>query len=226
MTETLDAVWWIPLLANLLLITFAIWAMSRYEKKQNHQKGLGGPISRPKVVWLGLCVYSWFLFPLLMVAFSKPHFILWNMVFFYALNMWIRGISELLMLYKWKVWKPPMGIGHDIVCFLQTLTFLIIGFGAADLTNTTNQIFVAYGVWVLISLCFEIKHAYSFFHAIKGKTTGEDGIWFADEDPKFRAILWWTRLGNWTLGLSLALLVVLFHFDALGFMPNAPGQLP
>ena len=42
---------------------------------------------------------------------------------------------------------------------------------------------------VLVSLFIEVMYAALFFHAVEGRTVGEDGIWFADEEQaRFRRI--------------------------------------
>jgi hypothetical protein len=61
---------------------------------------------------------------------------------------------------------------------------------------------------VLVSLAVEIHHAWSFFHAVQGRTTGQDGIWFADDEAEhFRAINRNTRRWNWVLGVGVGLFV-------------------
>jgi hypothetical protein len=42
---------------------------------------------------------------------------------------------------------------------------------------------------VLVSLVIEIAYAALFFHAVEGATTGDEGVWFADEEQaRFRRI--------------------------------------
>jgi hypothetical protein len=191
--------------------------LRRFQIKQNVHKSMGGPIALSKVLWLGLCVYGWFFVPFVFVWAGPLAPPLWWTLVSFSVSMWVRGIAELLLLYKWKFWKPPMGITHDVVCFVQVFALLV--WSALDGTrfNYLDWFAFAFSVWILISLVFEVKHASSFFHAILGKTVGDDGIWFADDDPKFQRILYWTRFGNWILIPSLVIILggvlseALFH---------------
>jgi hypothetical protein len=55
----------------------------------------------------------------------------------------------------------------------------------------------AFMLVLLASLAVETYYAAAFFRAVEGRTTGEDGLWFADEkDPRFRRINLVTTLVN------------------------------
>lgn len=178
-----------------------------YSRKQNSAHAMGGPISPPKTYWLGFAVFAWFLLPLCLILAGTHGRAVEVMLGTYAASMWIRGILELLLLYKWKLWRPPMGIGHDILCQV-VLVAQAVAFRDELLASTGRDLVLAlYCLWIFVSLCFEIYYAWAFYHAVNKGTTGEQGIWFADEDPRFRRILRVTRVGNVLLTSTLAALL-------------------
>lgn len=187
----------------------------RYQWKQNKAHAMGGPISPAKSYWLGFAIFAWFFLPLCFILPGEHSRGLEILLATFCGSMWVRGLLEMALLYKWKLWKPPMGIGHDLLCQLvlvvQAIAYWpeIVGARGQDLA------LVAFGLWIFVSLCFEIYYAAAFYIAVKGMTTGDDGIWFADEDPRFRRILAVTRFGNALLsGLLFGILVA---YAALSF---------
>ncbi|MBK6687829.1 MAG: hypothetical protein IPG45_25365 [Deltaproteobacteria bacterium] len=170
-------------LIGAIIVTLIALAFAR---RQNRHRAMGGAISRPKQVWLGLAIFNWFvLAPLIAVDPRTPPVLAWGLGAFGAF-MWLRGAAEMVMLYVTKNWRPPMGITHDVLCIL--LLVGVLGLRSSELTldGPLPVWFLAYYLSVIASLVAEIWFAWAFFHAVEGKTTGHDGIWFADEhDPRF-----------------------------------------
>lgn len=160
-------------------------------RQQNQSDALGGQISRAKCLWLLFALLNWFFLPLLLTLDS--HVIVPSRTLFgiFSFLMWMRGIVEYVMLYWTKNWRPPLGITHDIICIVCLCGGL--WYSRNDFQNlitTPFQQWIYSFFWMLIfSLCVEVLYAVLFFKAVQGKTTGEDGIWFAsEEDPKFLRI--------------------------------------
>ncbi|RYZ46287.1 MAG: hypothetical protein EOO72_02330, partial [Myxococcaceae bacterium] len=64
---------------------------------------------------------------------------------------------------------------------------------------------------VLVSLVVEVAYAALFHQAVEGRTTGEDGVWFADaEQERFR------RINRLTLALNVPLYAALAVLLAVG----------
>jgi vacuolar-type H+-ATPase subunit I/STV1 len=126
-------------------------------------------------------------------------------------SMWLRGLAELYMLYVSKNWRPPYGIGHDVLCLglvLGTLAWHQEHW-AGPLTGEDAWALALVGL-VLASLVIEIVYAALFFHAVEGATVGEQGIWFADEEQaRFRRINRLTFLCNLPMYGALAALLCL-----------------
>lgn len=170
----------------LLLSSLAACAVASYffRRRQNRGHTRGGKISNPKLLWLFFAIWFW-LFECAALAFepSLP-FSVRVICGAHALSMWLRGGVELVMLHVFKNWKPPLGIAHDLFCVATV-------FVLAGVLGVTDWGFWAWGLVVALvfSLCVETLYAWLFFGAVKGQTTGDDGIWFASEDDaRFRRI--------------------------------------
>jgi hypothetical protein len=179
----------------------------RYQRRQNHAHAMGGPITPAKSYWLAFAVFAWFFLPLCLALPSRHHPAVETMLLTFAASMWIRGILEMLLLYKWKLWRPPMGIGHDLFC--QVVLLAQAWWYRDALAGLVGQdaVLASFCAWIFVSLCFEIYYAAAFYGAVQGMTTGDDGIWFADDDPRFQRILAVTRFGNVVLTASLGVIL-------------------
>ena len=187
----------------------AAFGVSFYRKQARGE--LGGAISRAKAFWLPFAIWCWFIVcPV--VAWDGAHLsppLRWALGSFGAF-MWLRGAVEMVMLYRTFNWRPPYGIGHDVACILLLLGVLgVHGGELLALSSSADRWAAALCALVLVSLAVEIHHAWSFFHAVQGRTTGPDGVWFADDEAEhFRAINRNTLRWNWVLGLGVGLFVV------------------
>jgi hypothetical protein len=209
-------------LARALLMgtvpAFAAFGVSFYRKQARGDRG--GAISRPKAFWLCFAVWCWFVVcPVVAwdASWMAPP-LRWALGAF-GVFMWLRGAVEMVMLYRTFNWRPPYGIGHDVACILLLLGVLGAGLDTLrGMEGAGNAWALALCGLVLVSLGVEIHHAWSFFHAVQGRTTGEDGIWFADEEAEhFRAINRTTRAWNWILGLGVGAFVA--RFVTAGWAP-------
>ncbi|NPC73251.1 hypothetical protein [Corallococcus exiguus] len=172
-----------------------------FRRRQNAQGGRGGRISGPKMAWLLYAVFLWFLVcPLVALDASVPleaRVVLGA----FAVSMWLRGAAELYMLYVSRNWRPPYGVGHDLGCIA------LVGAGLVYTGEKWAGVLDGRDVWslalvglVLVSLLVEVAYAALFHQAVEGRTTGEDGVWFADaEQARFR------RINRLTLALNVPL---------------------
>jgi hypothetical protein len=181
-----------PLTRTLLVVMLGVCALlgARFQRAQNRQGTRGGRISPPKVAWLFYAVYFWFIVcPAVAMDPAVPSEARQVLGLFGA-SMWVRGAAEMYLLYVTRSWRPPYGIGHDVLCIL-----LVLGGVAWHRARWLGPLAPG-DVWalvliglVLVSLVIEIVYAALFFHAVDGATTGEEGVWFADEEhARFRRI--------------------------------------
>lgn len=205
MLSPLSRVLILVLLALAALLGFLFW------RKQNVQRSRGGRISPPKLAWLFYAIFLWFLLcPLVALdAAVEPHLRL--VLGGFGTLMWVRGVAELYMLYVSHNWKPPYGIGHDVLC----IVFLLGGLSWYQFHRTgplsrLDAWALSLVSLVLVSLFVEVMYATLFFQAVEGHTTGEDGIWFADEEQaRFRRINRITFACNVPLYAGLASLLAM-----------------
>lgn len=183
----------------------------RFHKRQKCG-ALGGRISRAKAYWLPFAIWFWFVVCPAVGFDAVVHEGARRALLGFGVFMWLRGAAEMVMLYVTKNWRPPIGITHDALCALLVLVLAAPGLAElASGTDTVRELDVwAYGLCgvVLVSLAVEMHHAYSFFVAARGLTTGDDGIWFADdEQERFRKINRTTLVWNVVLTLAVGAFV-------------------
>lgn len=188
--------------AGLVVAALVAW----FGRRQNARRGLGGAISGPKQAWLAYTIFVWFFVCPIVALDRGVHPALRLLLAAFAALMWARGVAELLMLYRWRNWRPPYGIGHDALC----LVVLLAGGASAAAAigphpGALDQRVLALCALVAASLVVEIVYAALFFHAVAGATTGEAGVWFAAEDePRFLRINRLTTMFNLALYAGLA----------------------
>ncbi|MEW5741480.1 MAG: hypothetical protein AB1938_21340 [Myxococcota bacterium] len=166
-----------------------VGAVGWFAGRQNAGGKLGGRISWPKRVWLTFTIWSWLFECAVLALDAGLPFGFRLLVGVHAASMWTRGLLELVMLYRWKNWKPPYGIAHDALCIVSTGA-LAAAFsrdvGPAGPLGWWAPAFVG---MLVFALGVELIYAALFFKAVKGKTTGDDATWFAAEDEaRFRRI--------------------------------------
>ncbi|MGZ3457413.1 MAG: hypothetical protein ACXU86_02790 [Archangium sp.] len=208
-----------PLTRVLILVLLGLSALLGFLfwRRQNVRKARGGSISPPKLAWLFYAIFLWFLLCPLVALDSAVHPHLRGVLGSFGACMWMRGLAELYLLYVVHRWKPPYGIGHDVLCILLVLGglswFQLHREGPLSHLDAWALSLIAL---VLVSLFVEVMYATLFFQAVEGHTTGEDGIWFADEEQaRFRRINRITLACNVPLYAGLAgLLAVAWGFGA------------
>ena len=147
----------------------------------------GGRISLPKIAWLVYPIYAWFLLcPLLALDPGVPRGVRLVLGAF-AVSMWLRGAIEMYLLYKVHRWRPPYGIAHDAFCLALIGGLTAWSWDEVTLEGSAGRCWMFVAV-IAASLVVEILYAALFFQAVHGKTTGQEGIWFADEGARFRRI--------------------------------------
>lgn len=195
-------------LVTLLAITLAF----RFGRRQRAPGASGGGISAPKLAWLAYAVLLWFLVtPLIALDPALRPGFRWILGAFSA-SMWIRGMAELYMLYVTRNWRPPYGIAHDLLCLALLVAGLVFVPDSRPTGTHPMDGWAALLLGLLLtSLVAEVFYAWLFHRAAEGRTTGHDGVWFAADSLRFRAI---NRLTAWLnvplfLGLGALLLGLL-----------------
>lgn len=199
---------------SLVLVAAAALLFARQQNRDDHaHRPIGGRISRPKQLWLAFAVYVWFfLCPSLAIFETDLHRSLRLIYGAFSASMWVRGVTELIMMYGTKRWRPPYGVAHDLA---SILLILVVGLSQwTAIAGLDRPLDLAAGAFLLVvlgSLAVETWYALAFHQAVDGRTTGEDGLWFADrESPRF------TRINRITAAVNVPLYLALFVFLAAG----------
>lgn len=183
-----------------LIVTFMAWRF--YLKQNGDQAWTGGSISWPKSFWLAYTTTTWFLFP--MVLFFQPDFpeALKELFIFHLASWWIRGLLELVMIYKWYNWTPRYGICHDIFHILFCSFFLYKAVQHFDLDNTVSLLAVVFSGMIIFATCAEILFAVMFLK-FRSRQEASENIYFASNEPKWLLINRTTLTVVWIVMLHL-----------------------
>ncbi|MBW3654784.1 MAG: hypothetical protein KY444_01660 [Gemmatimonadetes bacterium] len=163
-------------------VTAAVFAFAR---KQNRGERVGGPISLPKTLWLNYTLVSWFVLPAALLrrgglspgarAALQAH----------LMSFVARGSAEMWLLYRTHSWRVAYGVGHDAFDLALITALLGRGHGSG---READGIARRHLDAIRATLLFEMAFASLFHLAIGGRTKGEDGIYFASNEPQFRRI--------------------------------------
>ena len=181
-----------------MLSAVAIVALAALCGRRQARGGTGGAISRPKLVWLAFAVLLWFLVVHLVALDPAVQPAPRLLLAVFAAGMWLRGLAELFMLYVTRTWRPPYGVAHDVACLLWLGGGLLLWPAARAVgPGPLDPWVLLLLVLVVASLVVETLYATLFFRAVQGKTTGEDGVWFASgAEARFARINRLTEIGR------------------------------
>lgn len=164
-------------------VTAAVFAFAR---KQNRGDRVGGPISLPKSLWLNYTLLSWFVIPATLLrreglspgnrAALRAH----------LLSFTARGAAEMWMLYRTHSWRCAYGVGHDAT----DLAMLSVMMRASreESREGVDGIARRHLDSIRATLVAEMVFATLFNSTVGGRTQGQDGIYFASDEPHFRLI--------------------------------------
>jgi hypothetical protein len=85
---------------------------------QNFAHGLGGGMAFPKLLWLAYALWFWYFLPLLIGCDSRFGSQVRRVYGIFWVNMAVRAVAELWMMYVSHNWHPYWGISHDVFSFL------------------------------------------------------------------------------------------------------------
>jgi hypothetical protein len=170
-----------------LLVAGAVSAVVyRFVRKQNRGERVGGPISLPKSLWLNYTLLSWFVIPA--VLLRRDGLSPGNRAALQAhlLSFTARGAAEMWLLYRMHAWRCVYGVGHDAIDL--AMLSLMMRSGRDGSREGVDGI----ARWHLDSirgtLVAEMVFASLFNSTVAGQTQGQDGIYFASDEPHFRRI--------------------------------------
>lgn len=196
------------LLICLLLICVAVvfyWL-------QNSGQLLGGKIALPKLFWLVYAIVLWFLIPGFLVKRKQtPRH--WRTVFgWFLINMLLRGVVELYLMYVTVNWSPYYGIAHDL------FSIVVLGWLLVFVRHNIHMdCYLGYAAVLITTLMIESVFVMYMINAVSA-----DGhrVYFVPDDASHSVILSFT----WVVVLLLSVYLVDFgrrvlseRFDCRGF---------
>ncbi|HYR12284.1 MAG TPA: hypothetical protein VEQ60_31140 [Longimicrobium sp.] len=158
----------------------------RFARKQNRGERVGGPISLPKSLWLNYTLLSWFVIPAELLrrqglspgnrAALRAH----------LLSFTARGAAEMWMLYRTHSWRCIYGVGHDAIDLAMLSVMMHPGRDGSR--EGVNGVARRHLGSIRATLVAEMAFASLFNSTVAGQTQGQDGIYFASDEPHFRLI--------------------------------------
>jgi hypothetical protein len=192
-------------IAKIVLVIWPLWltvVANFYRRKQNGlNPWTGGQISWPKAFWLAYAIQTWFFLPLFFFQSSTPDFIRYILIF-HLISWWLRGLCELVMIYKWFNWTPRYGIGHDLFHLIGcgSLLFYFRDSMGSVAFGTTAFAAYLYILMLFISTSAEITFA-MLFMKFRSKEEVENNVYFASDDPK------WVFVNRYTLSIVVIVFI-------------------
>ncbi len=122
---------------------------------QNAPHAVGGAIALPKLLWLALALWFWYVLPLLFVldARLRPTRALHAL---FAANMLARALIELWMMYVSSNWHPYYGIAHDLFSAALVLYLSYALPFDAPLLGAQRSFFLVLGLMFLLETGFAV----------------------------------------------------------------------
>ncbi len=112
---------------RLFFVVFALLLSSLiFYFLQNAAFIVGGEIALPKLIWLTYAILFWYFIPILIVfdkRVSRPYYLAFVL---FVINMSIRAVVELWMIYFTHSWHPYYGIAHDVFSAIVVAIMFII----------------------------------------------------------------------------------------------------
>jgi len=163
-------------------VTAAVFAFGR---RQNRTRCMGGPISLPKTLWLNYTLLSWFVVPGALLGRRGLSPGARAALTAHLLSFGARGAAEMWLLYRTHSWKVAYGVGHDAIDFVLISALMRRG---RENGRPADRLARRHLDAIRGTLMAEMVFASLFHASVKGKTHGEDGIFFASDEPQFRRI--------------------------------------
>ena len=173
---------------------------------QNKNLLPGGNIALSKIFWLCLVIFYWYIAPALLLSSKFKCVSDLILIKIHLVNVWLRAIIELFMMYISKNWSPYYGITHDVLSF-----FLLGGllyFYRKNLSKETSRLFS-----VLIAI-FSIE-TYFAYYMLKSVPAESSIIYFVPQSADHNQILVITWM------VVILLLIYMLNFVSAWLYPDA-----
>ena len=158
-------------IAGICVASLAFWLM------QNRLGGAGGPIALPKLIWLALTLFGWFLLPPILAADEVLPVSMRLAYRWFWFGMLARGAVELWMIYVTGNWHPYYGASHDVASAILLVW----------LTRRETGLFHLHAL--VTSAMLMVETGFALYFAAHFVTQGQHPTYFVPSDPKYRGML-------------------------------------
>lgn len=164
---------------------------------QNNNGLPGGEVALSKIFWLGLVIFYWYVAPALLLFSGIKCAHESVIIKVHLINVWLRAIIELYMMYGSQNWSPYYGITHDLLslCLLLGILYLY----RQELCKTTARLFIVLSAIFAVETCFA-------YYMVSSVPADAGPIYFVPQSPEYSQVLMIT----WVVVISL--LLYMFSF--------------
>lgn len=184
------------LLLTAILILFFSSGIAFY-LLQNKNVLPGGHIALSKMLWLGLVIFYWYVAPALLLSSGVKNSSESILIKAHLVNVWLRAIVELYMMYISHNWNPYYGITHDLLslCLFGGLLY----FYRQKLSKTISRL-----SHVLIAI-FAVETCFAYY-MVKSIPAETGPIYFVPQSSEYNHIL----IITWIVVIFLLLYLPIF----------------
>lgn len=195
-----------------LLVLVALFAVSGFLIYKLQQKGnmVGGSISPAKSYWLSYALFNYLALSVLLLVYSPASLPFYFGLLVFVALIYLRSMVQMLMMYKFKNWRPPYGIFSNLLFAGVIIIFLITDYSSLNFSDWQLLVLPLFLIKITALLLCDTYYAFAFYRIVGDSTTGEQAIWFAaSEDDRFTAINRLTFRLNILFSIFTLLLAVL-----------------
>lgn len=179
----------------LSVVTLTGMAAFVFYVLQNGGSLEGGNIALPKLLWLAYAILFWFFLPALIVLDVRTPPV-WRRIYaIFLVNMLLRAVIELFMMYVTSSWNPYYGIGHDL------FTILLLSIVVATNGTQLRSGLLLINVFAIVAM-FAIEIGFVLYMLLEVSGSGEP-VYFVPAEQRHAAVLQTTWLVNILLTVYL-----------------------
>ena len=165
---------------SIMFLSIVLAAVGFY-LLQNTGRITGGNIALPKLIWLAYAILFWFCLPFLFLL-DKRITHRWQIVYrIFLINMLVRAVVELFMMYVTHNWSPYYGIAHDVFSILLLVT-LVMRYQSSLPRD------LLYGYALVLLTMFVVEIGFVIYMVIEVQGNGA-AVYFVPGDDRHTGIL-------------------------------------
>lgn len=154
----------------------------------------GGDVAGAKVLWLLFALYYWFIVPLVLALDARVSVTLRRAWRIFFINMALRAVIELWMMYVSLNWHPYYGIAHDVFSIVLITVLLLAHAREGRAARLLFYILPVMGLMFMVEIGF-------VFYLLERVATHGEAVYYVPAGEEHRSVLTVT----WGMVIVLAL---------------------